>query len=260
MTHELVGGMSKSRQYLLTIVVAVLGAAALLASQACMRTDGPIADPLPDPIVARQFAGCDVGDTTVTDVMNAANWAPVTAEKWQFPGTEAILAEAGAARPGPRRPFEYAMLSTGSGFGSVQIDGTVRLDTPVEIRDRDVIILFGYRSDAEFYYVHLSTDNTIYPHNGIFVVNNADRRRIDDQWNEARSEGAPPAITDEEWHRVRVVHCADSGEIAVYVDGSQAPLMTAKDTTFHSGRVGFGSFDNIGRLRDLTVTGIATTG
>ncbi|MGH2699842.1 MAG: hypothetical protein ACRDJL_11695 [Actinomycetota bacterium] len=65
----------------------------------------------------------------------------------------------------------------------------------------------------------------------------------------------PPAVTDEEWHRARVTHCADTGEIAVYVDDMRAPLMTAIDTTFDSGRVGFGSFDNIGRLRDLTVTG-----
>lgn len=246
-----------SKSILLTIVVAGLGAVVLSAAQACVRADGPIADPLPDPIAARQLAGCNVGDTTVTDVMKAQNWAPVSAEKWQFPGAAAILAEAGAARPGPRRPFEYALLSTGPGFGSAQIDGTVRIDTPVAARDRDVIILFGYRSDLEFYYVHLSADNTSYPHNGIFVVHNADRRRIDDQWNEARSEGAPPAIADGEWHRVRVVHCADSGEIAVYVDGSHTPLMTAIDTTFGSGRVGFGSFDNIGRLRDLTVTGTA---
>src|SRR5262249_60942104 len=96
-------------------------------------------------------------------------------------------------------------------FGSAQFDAAVRIDTRVEIRDRDVIIAFDYRSDTEYYYVHLSTDNTIYPHNGIFVVNNADRRRIDDQWDEARSKGAPPAITDEEWHRVRVARCVDSG-------------------------------------------------
>jgi hypothetical protein len=31
--------------------------------------------------------------------------------------------------------------------------------------------------------------------------------------------------------------------------------MTAADTTFGAGRVGFGSFDNIGRMRDLTVRG-----
>ncbi len=253
----MVGGTSKSRRYLWIVAVAVVVAVAWLASQAAVRTDGSVVDPLPDSIAAGQFAGCDVGDITVTGAMKRESWAPVTGGKWQFPGTEVILAEAGVARPGPRRPFEYVILSTGPVFGSVQIEGTVRIDTPVEIGDRDVIILFGYRSDTEFYYAHFSTDNTIYPHNGIFVVNNADRRRIDDQWNEALSHGASPVITDDEWHPVRVVHCANSGQIAVYVDGSRSPVMTAKDTTFDSGRVGFGSFDNTGRLRDLTVTGTA---
>jgi hypothetical protein len=131
------------------------------------------------------------------------------------------------------------------------------LDTPVEITNRDVIVVFGHRSDTEFYYAHLSTDNTILPHNGVFVVNNADRLRIEDQWNPVLSRGAPPAITDAEWHRVRVVRCADSGETAVYLDGSKDPLMTTVNTTFNSGRVGFGSFDNIGRIRNLTVTGTA---
>jgi hypothetical protein len=204
---------------------------------------------------ARRFASCDVGRDRVGPVAAARNWAPVTPAKWQFTGREVVLAEAGTERPGPRRPFEYAVLTAGPAFGSVQIDATVRIDTPVEISNRDVIIVFGYRSDTEFYYVHLSTDNTILPHNGIFVVNNADRARIEDQWN--GTIGAPPAITDDRWHRVRVVHCADSGEIAVYVDGSRTPLMTTVDRTFGSGRVGFGSFDNVGRLRDLRLTGTA---
>lgn len=103
--------------------------------------------------------------------------------------------------------------------------------------------------------MHLSKDNTIYPHNGIFTVNNADRVRVDDQWD--GTVGAPPAITDEEWHDVRVVRC-DTGEVAVYLDGLDTPLLTATDTTFPEGRVGFGSFDNFGRLRDLTVTAAAT--
>jgi Glucose / Sorbosone dehydrogenase len=203
----------------------------------------------------RRFASCGDGDTRVDRAMGAENWAPVTPEKWSFPGREAILTEPGVERPGPRRPFEYAVLTKGPEYRSVEIDAEVRIDTPVEVSNRDVIIVFGYRSDTEFYYAHLSTDNTIYPHNGIFVVNNADRVRIEDQWDGTR--GATPAITDDEWHRMRVVHCADEGEIAVYMDGSRQPLMTAHDTTFDSGRVGFGSFDNIGRLRDLEVEGTA---
>ncbi|WP_145926672.1 PQQ-dependent sugar dehydrogenase [Amycolatopsis orientalis] len=203
----------------------------------------------------RWFADCRAGFTRVSHAMSEKDWAPVTPAKWRFPGREVVLAEAGEARPGPRRPFEYAVLRKGPEFGSVRIDAEVRLDTPVEITNRDVVLVFGYQSDTRFYYAHLSTDNRIYPHNGIFAVNDADRLRIDDQWDGPRSVGALPAITDARWHDVRVEHCADTGEIAVYVDGSDAPLMTAVDRTFTSGRVGFGSFDNVGRVRDLTVTG-----
>ncbi|MGW2051329.1 PQQ-dependent sugar dehydrogenase [Streptomyces sp. NPDC001858] len=200
----------------------------------------------------RKFAACDTDGSRLTHVMGGRNWAPVTPTKWQFPGREAVLAEAGVQRPGPRRPFEYAVLTAGPEHGDVRIDAEVRIDTPVEITNRDVIIVFDHQSDTKFSYVHLSQDNTIYPHNGIFVVDEADRVRIDDQWN--GTTGAPPAITDTAWHKVRVVRCASTGEIAVYVDGSKRPLMTAVDTTLTSGRVGFGSFDNTGRLRNLKVS------
>jgi glucose/arabinose dehydrogenase len=206
----------------------------------------------------RRFAGCDVGTTKLTDVMAGRNWAPITPSKWLFTGDEAILTEPGTQRPGPRRPFEYAVLTAGPRWGSVEIEARVRIDTPVEISNRDVIVVFGHRSDTQFYYAHLSSDNTIYPHNGIFVVNNADRLRIEDQWNGMK--GAPPAISDMEWHRVRVRHCAGTGEIAVYMDDSRMPLMTAVDRTFSSGRVGFGSFDNTGRLRDLELEGTPARG
>ncbi|MCD5312102.1 PQQ-dependent sugar dehydrogenase [Kineosporia babensis] len=205
----------------------------------------------------KTFASGDVGNTRLRPRLDAKNWAPVTPALWQFSKKTATLAQAGQSRPGPRRPFEYAVLTDGPAFGAVEIEGKVRLDTPVEITNRDVIMVFGYRSDTEFYYVHLSSDNKIYPHNGIFVVNNADRLRIDDQWDGSR--GAPPAITDSEYHKVRVVHLPSTGEIAVYVDGSKDPLMTATDTTFGSGRVGFGSFDNTGSLRNLRLTGTPAT-
>jgi hypothetical protein len=189
----------------------------------------------------------------VPDPLRPAAWSPVTPANWTFTGEQAILAQAGTARPGPRRPFEYAILTAGPVFASVEFRGSVRLDEPVELTNRDVIVVFGYRSDNEFYYAHLCTDNTIYPHNGIFKVDNADRERIDRQWTGSR--GPDPAVADEKWHDVRVTHRGGTGEIAVYLDGSPDALMTARDTTFGSGRVGFGSFDNRGRLRDLSVTG-----
>jgi glucose/arabinose dehydrogenase len=194
------------------------------------------------------------GKVTVTDVMNEADWAPITPSKWQFTGEEVILAEAGSARPGPRRPFEYAILTEGPEWRKMEVEAQVRVDVPTPI-GRDVIVFFGWQSDTEFYYAHLSEDTGNYVHNGIFVVNNADRERIDDQWDGTTS--APAAIAPGmNWHDVRVTHNGASGKIAVYVDGGDEPLMTATDDTFATGRVGFGSFDDTGRIRDLTVSGL----
>lgn len=220
-----------------------------IAAQYALFAAPPVEPPAP--------AACTPDGEVITDVNAAENWAPRTPAKWDFPGSEVVLTEAGTnPNDGIRRPFEYAVLTAGPELGSFDLGAQVRLDEKASVNNRDVIIVFGWQSDTEYYYAHLSKDNTIYPHNGIFKVNNADRERIDLQWD--GTVGSPPAVTDEEWHDVRVVRCADTGDIAVYVDGLDAPLMTAKDTTFPEGRVGFGSFDNFGRLRDLTVTAAVT--
>jgi hypothetical protein len=202
----------------------------------------------------KRYAAGPVGTTRVRDTLRPTNWAPITPSKWEFTGKQVILKEPGVARPGPRRPFEYAILTAGPALSAVDIRASVRIDEAVEVSNRDVIIVFGWQSDTRFYYAHLSTDNTIYPHNGIFKVNDADRVRLEYQWN-GRSRGANPAIVDQKFHDVRVKYLPSTGEIAVYLDGSRQPLMTARDSTFQSGRVGFGSFDNFGRLRSLKVTG-----
>jgi YD repeat-containing protein len=182
------------------------------------------------------------------------HWDPLTDSKWDLGRGQAVMTERGTAPPGPRRPFEYAVVATGPELGSLSYRATVRIDEPVTRNDRDVVLIWNYQSPTRFYYAHLSQDNTIYPHNGIFVVNDADRLRIDDQWN-GTDLGAPPAITDTDWHDVRLDYDADSGRVEVYVDGSREPLMTATDTSFAGGRVGFGSFDNYGRIRDVFVVG-----
>lgn len=200
---------------------------------------------------------CTPAGTPMTDLMSSDDWSPRTPEKWEFPGDEVVLTEAGTnPDDGIRRPFEYAVLEEGPELGSFDLSAQVRLDEPASVNNRDVILVFGWKSDTEYYYTHLSQDNTIYAHNGIFKVNNADRERIDEQWD--GEVGAPPAVTDEQWHDVRVVRCVDSGDIAVYVDGLDTPLFTANDDTFAEGRVGFGSFDNFGRLRNLSVTPAVT--
>jgi hypothetical protein len=185
----------------------------------------------------------------------AEHWDPLTDATWELGRGSAVMTERGTAPEGPRRPFEYAIVTKGPTLGSLSYAAEVRIDEPVTRNDRDVVLIWNYRSPTRFYYAHLSQDNTIYPHNGIFVVDDADRRRIDDQWN-GSDLGAPPAIDDTEWHDVRVDYAARTGRIAVYVDDAREPLMTATDTTFAGGRVGFGSFDNYGRVRDVFVVGV----
>ena len=57
----------------------------------------------------------------------------------------------------------------------------------------------------------------------------------------------------DEWHHVRVVRRADEGLIEVYWDGAEQPVLAARDETFGWGRVGFGSFDDSGLVRNIVV-------
>ncbi len=203
----------------------------------------------------QRFAEGAEGPAHIDGATEPGDWAPVTPSKWEFEDGQVILAEEGEERPGPQRPYEYAALDKGPSFGSLRYDASVRLDTPVSESNRDAIVVFGHQDDTHFYYAHLSSDNTVYGHNGIFKVDGDDRVRVDGQWNVNQSQAAPPAITGEDWVDVRVDHRAETGEIAVYAGDMDRPVFTAVDTAFDSGRVGFGSFDNIARLRDLSVRG-----
>jgi hypothetical protein len=192
----------------------------------------------------------------ITAPATPQHWDPLTDDLWAYEGEELVLTKAGTnPNDGVRRPFEYAIVTKGPELADVSVRAEVRLDEPVSVSNRDVVVIWNYQGPRRFYYAHFSQDNTIYPHNGIFVVDDADRRRIDDQWT--GSVGAPPAVTDAGWHDVRVDHDATTGQIEVRVDGSDEPLMTASDTTFSGGRVGFGSFDNHGRTRHFRAVGTA---
>jgi hypothetical protein len=130
-------------------------------------------------------------------------------------------------------------------MATVQVE--MRSTAPEDVKNRDLEIILGYESPSRFYYVHLAgiTDPN---HNGIFLVDNKDRRRIDDGTT-------PPLLKDREWHRVRLERDGASGRIDIFVDGSQQPVLRATDITIPSGRVGLGSFDDTGEFRALSVSG-----
>lgn len=181
---------------------------------------------------------------SLNETMDASEW------EFQNPGSwtvqDGMLRLHAAGRPGGpiRKPAEWAILR-GAPVGNVVVDVEARADAPVSRMGRDVLIYFGYQSPTRFYYAHLSNETTP-PHNGIFLVNDADRLRIDD------GTGIP-RLMDDQWHHVRLERDVDSGAIRVYLDGMDAPLLQATDTTLRTGRIGFGSFDDPASFRAVRI-------
>jgi len=165
---------------------------------------------------------------------------------WEVKDQLLILSKAGTPGGPIRRPSALAVLQSDPLVrATVQVE--MRSTAPEEVKNRDLEIIFGYESPSRFYYVHLAgiTDPN---HNGIFLVDNKDRRRIDDGT-------APPQLKDREWHRVRLERDGATGQTEVFVDDAKQPALHATDTAIPSGRVGLGSFDDTGEFRKFSVTG-----
>ena len=165
---------------------------------------------------------------------------------WEVKDHLLVLSKAGTPGGPIRRPSALAVLKSDPLVrATVQVE--MRSTAPEDVKNRDLEIIFDYESPYRFYYVHLAgiTDPN---HNGVFLVDNKDRRRID--------EGtAPPQLKDREWHRVRLERDGSNGRIEVFVDDSKQAVLKAMDTTIASGRVGLGSFDDTGEFRNFSVTG-----
>jgi len=110
---------------------------------------------------------------------------------------------------------------------------------------RSLCLFFGYQDDAHLYYVHFGKKTDDHA-NQVFIVNSAARKKIS-----AKTTAGTP-WTDN-WHRARIIRKVESGEITVFFDDLKTPVMTAVDKTFVRGRVGFGSFDDIGNFDDVRI-------
>jgi len=189
--------------------------------------------------------------TNRLDFANADSLSKLTLDgsgTWEVKDHMLILTKAGTPGGPIRRPSALAVLKSDPLVrATVQVE--MRSTAPEEVKNRDLEIIFGYESPSRFYYVHLAgiTDPN---HNGIFLVDNKDRRRIDDGTT-------PPQLKDREWHRARLERDGSTGRIDIFVDDSKQPVLKATDTTIPSGRVGLGSFDDTGEFRNFSVTGSA---
>jgi hypothetical protein len=173
-------------------------------------------------------------------------WSLDGSGSWRVADGKLILERAGKPEGPIRRPAALAIFKMDP-LKQVTLKAEVRSTAPQDVLRRDVNLIFGYESPSRFYYVHLSgiTDAV---HHGIFLVADADRRRIDDGKGQ-------PQLKDQNWHRVRLERDGVTGRIEIYVDDSKAPVLVASDTTIPTGRVGLGSFDDTGEFRRIEIAG-----
>ena len=88
--------------------------------------------------------------------------------------------------------------------------------------------------------------------NQIFIVNAADRMMISTKTTEGTN------WTDE-WHHVKIVRKIADGTIEVYWDDMKTPVQTATNKAFLWGRVGIGSFDDLGNFDNVVLRGTKVT-
>ena len=175
---------------------------------------------------------------------------PLNAGSWKVESIHGrkslVLDIPGKQRPPVRRPGEYTLWQKGAALqNSTFIVEACSLE-PSTKKGRDVCILFGYRDDTHYYYAHISNDSNGTVHNVIMKVDGDSRSRIN-------IEALPEPRLPDGWRTIKIQHLV-SGEITVWVDDMKTPLMTACDTSYPGGGIGFGSFDDRAAFSTLQIS------
>jgi hypothetical protein len=152
----------------------------------------------------------------------------------------------------PRRPTQFALADTPD-YITVTIDAEVKKE-PKALRNRQtsLIFIYAYTDASHFNYAHLSDDigaaRAEGQHNGMFHVYGGNRVRMS-------SPEGPASLTEEKWYKVRLVYDGNTGKAEVFVDGKPNPSLRAVDLSFKAGKVGIGSFFDMGQFRNVKIQG-----
>lgn len=122
------------------------------------------------------------------------------------------------------------------------------LQTGKEYGHRDMCIFYGFQSPTNFYYTHIATAADPNAHN-TFIVDGAPRKNFATETTKGVNWGLNV------WHKVRIERTVSNGMIRVYFDDMTKPIMVATNEKFKSGAIGFGSFDDTGRIDNIKIWG-----
>lgn len=164
------------------------------------------------------------------EVLDADTWRAAEASGRH---TVEITQRKSGYRPPHRSPFHVALARE---VHAGDLEMVVRVRSPEDTGPhRDCCLFFGWQDAAHFYYVHVGAEPDA--NSGqVHLVNGADRRPL------TKNKNRIP-WTDG-WHTVRLTRCVITGEIALYFDDAERPVMKVVDRTLGSGRIGIGSFDD----------------
>jgi hypothetical protein len=156
------------------------------------------------------------------------------------------LASQSKYTPPVRSPLNIALIKE-KVFGDFVLEADF-VQTGKEYGHRDMCLFFNFQDPSHFYYVHIATKADPNAHN-IFLVNNAPRTNI------ATTTTAGVNWGLNVWHKIRLERRASEGTVKVYFDDMTLPIMTAQDKTFGPGFIGFGSFDDTGKVDNIKIWG-----
>ncbi len=154
------------------------------------------------------------------------------------------LARQSRYTPPVRSPVNIALLS-GIELGDFILEADL-LQTGREYGHRDMCLFFGVHDASHFYYAHIASVADDHAHN-VFLVDGAPRRKIAHRTTQGVNWG------QEVWHHIRIERRAVPGLIRVFFDDLSKPIMEATDTSLATGRVGFGSFDDTGKVDSIRI-------
>ncbi|MES2438048.1 MAG: PQQ-dependent sugar dehydrogenase [Verrucomicrobiota bacterium] len=146
------------------------------------------------------------------------------------------------------RPGSYALVPGNWKNADIRMSARTLRTTATAIRD--VVIPFGYIDETHFYYAHFSATSDGTAHTVIGKVSGNNTRTFIN----TPVTVSPAPFTSLATTGFRVTH-SSSGAIAIYCGNLTTPFMTASDTSYPAGRVGFGAFDDPAEFTSFSVSG-----
>lgn len=156
-------------------------------------------------------------------------------------------------QPTVRSPHSVALIK-GRNFGSFVLEADLQ-QTGRVYNHQDMCVFFGVQDKSHFYYTHISKAMDDHANN-VFVVDNEPRIKISTKTNDGQN------WKPNNWHKIRLERDIDTGTIRLFFDDMSTPVMEASDKRFGAGGIGFGSFDDSGKIDNVRIytKAPATTG